>query len=90
MTNCFVLKTIHVFLLDDSFDMCQTLSKKMNEEQIMSFLHAQAHDGTLTDWMKSHPCLSWSVLISTLIRAKEKATAHHMLRNHKFLVKGYC
>ena len=79
---------VTAFLSDDSFVMCQTLSKKMNEEHIMSFLYAQSHEGTLEEWMKSHPCLSWSVLISTLLRAKEKEAAKFILQNHESQVKG--
>ena len=79
---------MHVSPLDAS--MYQTLSKMMNEEQLLSFMQAQAHNGTLEDWMKSHPCLSWSVLISTLIRAKLKDAANHILHNYAIHLKGYC
>ena len=60
-----------------------------NEEKIYSLLNAQAHEDRLEDCFKSHPCLSWSVLISTLIRAKEKEAAKIILQNHEFQVKGY-
>ena len=64
------------------------LSKTKNEEEILSIMHAQTHEFRLEDYIKSHPCLSWSVLISMLLQAKEKDAANYILQNHEFHVKG--
>ena len=85
-----VLLHILYFVLDESFNLeniCDSLTKMKNEEQMLSFSHTHAHEDRLEDCMKSHPCLSWSVLISTLLRAKEREAAIYIL--HNFPVKGY-
>ena len=64
------------------------LSKTKNEEQILSLIHAQTHEFRLEDCVKSHPCLSWSVLISMLLQVKEKDAANYILQNCEFHVKG--
>ena len=77
--------------IDESFtpeNIRKVLSKTKGEEQILSLMHAQAHEFRLEDCIKSHPCLSWSVLISMLLQAKEKDAANYILQNHEFHVKG--
>ena len=80
-----------IIYIDESFtpeNIHKVLSKTKNEEQILSLMLAQAHEFRLEDCIKSHPCLSWSVLISMLIEAKEKDAANYILQNHEFHVKG--
>ena len=78
-------------IIDESFtpeNIHKVLSKTKNEEDVLSLMHAQAHEFRLEDCIKSHPCLSWSVLISMLLQAKEKDAANYILQNHEFHVKG--
>ena len=80
-----------IMYIDESFtpeNIRKLLSKTRNEEEILSLMHAQAHDFRLEDCIKSRPCLSWSVLISMLLQAKEKDAANYILQNHEFYVKG--
>ena len=80
-----------IMYIDESFtpeNIRKVLSKTRNEEEILSLMHAQAHDFRLEDCIKSCPCLSWSVLISMLLQAKEKDAANYILQNHEFYVKG--
>ena len=80
-----------IIYIDESFtpeNIRKVLSKTMNEEQILSLMYAKAHEFRLEDCIKSHPCLSWSVLISMLLQAKEKDAANYILQNHEFHVKG--
>ena len=91
-------KTLHYFFyfffyyIDESFTLetihC-TLSKMKNEEYVLSSLYAQAHEDRLEDCLKSHPCLSWSVLISMLLRARRMVAANYILQNYEFNMKGY-
>ena len=78
-------------VLDDSFtsdNVHNFLSKTKSEEHLLSIIRAEAHKYKLEDCIKSHPSLSWSVLISLLLRAKEKEVAKYVLQNHDFHVKG--
>ena len=80
------------FLLDDTFtldNINNTLSKMKNREELLSILRFQVHEDRLEDWIKSHPCLSWSLLASTLLRANKKDAATQILQNHEFHLKGY-
>ena len=80
-----------IMCIDESFtpeNIRKVLSKTKNEEQTLSLMYAQAHEFRLEDCIKSHPCLSWSVLISMLLQAKEKDAANYILQNHEFHVKG--
>ena len=80
-----------ILCIDESFtpeNIRKVLSKTRNEEEILSLMHAQAHEFRLEYCIKSHPCLSWSVLISMLLQAKEKDAANYILQNHEFHVKG--
>ena len=78
-------------VLDDSFtpdNVHNVLSKTKSEEHLLSIIRAEAHKYKLEDCIKFHPSLSWSVLISLLLRAKEKEVAKYVLQNHEFHVKG--
>ena len=80
-----------IIYIDESFtpeNIHKVLSTTKNEEDILSLMLAQAHESRLEDCIKSHPCLSWSVLISMLLQAKEKDAANYILQNHEFQVKG--
>ena len=68
---------------------CRILSEVNNGEQLLPLLHAQAHEDRLEDCIKSHPCLSWSVLISMLFQAKQKDAANYIVQNLELIVKGY-
>ena len=59
------------------------------EKHILSVLHDDGFEGSLEECMRSHPCLSWSVLTSTLLKADKKDAAKYILHNHDFHVKGY-
>ena len=93
--DCRILLVYNEYLwyyyIDESFtpeNIHKALSKTKNEEEILSLMHAQTQEFRLEDCIKSHPCLSWSVLIAMLLQAKEKDAANYILQNHEFHVKG--
>ena len=46
------------------------------------------HESNLEVWMKCHPCLSWSYLLSILLRKKENDAAKYIFQNYR--IEGYC
>ena len=91
MTNSVVLCSIYVvnfFLTDESFTLENLRHTLRNEKKLLSLLHAHHEEG-LEDCVKLHSCLSWSVVASILLRAKEKIGANYILQDHELLVKGY-
>ena len=78
-------------IIDDSFtseNVHNVLSKTKNEEQLLSLINTEGHKYRLKDCLKSHPCFSWSVLISVLLKTKEKEAVNYILQNPEFHVKG--
>ena len=66
---------------DDSFSIPFALSE-------VRTLLKHTNENNLEDLMKSHPCLSWSYLLSILLRRKENDAAKHIFQNYR--IKGYC
>ena len=80
------------FLIDESFTVSKIrhLPSTMEiEEHMLHLLHGDGLEGSLEECMRSHPCLSWSVLTSTLLKTNKKDAAKYILQNHDFHVKGY-
>ena len=80
-----------LYYADDSFtseNIRDVLSKTKNKELVLSTFLAEANESRLEDCIKSHPCLSWSVFISILLKAKEKEAANYIFQNHDFHIKG--
>ena len=81
----FVLLHIdHSFTLENIF---KTLPKMNMEKLLLSLLPGQVNKRKLDDWIKSHPCSSWSLLVSVLLRANKKEDAKCILQ--KFHIKGW-
>jgi hypothetical protein len=82
-----VIEVKKIFIEDESFTLENIRHNLKNKKKLLSLLHAH-RKASLKDCVKSHPCLSWSVLISVLLRAKEKAAASWILQNHELHIKG--
>ena len=75
-------------VLDHSFTVenILTLPEMNMEKLLLSLLPGQVNKRTLESWIKSHPCSSWSLLVSVLLRANKKDDAKCFLQ--KFHIKG--
>ena len=86
-TKLHVYLILHIFLyLDHSFTLENIFNTLPEMKVLLSLLPGQVNKRTLENWIKLHPCSSWSLLASVLLKANKKDDAKSILQN--FHIKG--